>query len=180
MFDPSDRFRTDPFVRYHAAMRTSEERAARAHKPKVGQLGKGSNACETRRRSGRLWRVPIHAISQFFRVRLSTEAAEPPSAEGGVPSSSLLSWHCRRAMAELVILAHQRARHRWHEIRPDTRKAPGASGQTTTGHRRDRGTCHAFTNLSIRQIQIKIAGRASRGVVGEITKRARTTLPTAE
>ena len=30
MFDPSDRFRTDPFVRYHAAMRTSEERAARA------------------------------------------------------------------------------------------------------------------------------------------------------
>jgi DNA invertase Pin-like site-specific DNA recombinase len=36
------------------------------------------------------------------------------------------------------------------------------------------------TNLSIRQIQSKIAGRASRGVVGEITERARTTLPTAE
>jgi hypothetical protein len=30
MFDPSDRLRTDPFVRYHAAIRTSEERAARA------------------------------------------------------------------------------------------------------------------------------------------------------
>jgi len=29
------------------------------------------------------------------------------------------------------------------------------------------------TNLSIRQIQRKIAGRASRGTVGEITKRAR-------
>jgi hypothetical protein len=32
-----------------------------------------------------------------------------------------------------------------------------------------------FTDLSIRQIQSKIAGRASRGIVGEITKRARTT-----
>jgi DNA invertase Pin-like site-specific DNA recombinase len=30
------------------------------------------------------------------------------------------------------------------------------------------------TTLSIRQIQRKIAGRASRGVVGEITKRIRT------
>src|SRR3954449_12224021 len=29
------------------------------------------------------------------------------------------------------------------------------------------------TDLSIRQIQSKIAGRASRGIVGEITKRAR-------
>ena len=29
------------------------------------------------------------------------------------------------------------------------------------------------TNLSVRQIQSKIAGRASRGIVGEITKRAR-------
>ncbi len=33
------------------------------------------------------------------------------------------------------------------------------------------------TDLSIRQIQRKIAGRASRGIVGEITKRARTTPP---
>jgi hypothetical protein len=31
----------------------------------------------------------------------------------------------------------------------------------------------AFTDLSVRQIQVKIGGRASRGVVGEITKRAR-------
>ena len=31
------------------------------------------------------------------------------------------------------------------------------------------------TTLSIRQIQSKIAGRASRGIVGEITKRARST-----
>jgi DNA invertase Pin-like site-specific DNA recombinase len=30
------------------------------------------------------------------------------------------------------------------------------------------------TDLSIRQIQSKLAGRASRGIVGEITKRART------
>jgi hypothetical protein len=30
MFDPSDRFRPDPFARYHAAVRASEERAARA------------------------------------------------------------------------------------------------------------------------------------------------------
>jgi hypothetical protein len=30
MFDPSDRFRTDPFVRYHAVMRVSDERIARA------------------------------------------------------------------------------------------------------------------------------------------------------
>ena len=29
------------------------------------------------------------------------------------------------------------------------------------------------TDLSVRQIQSKIAGRASRGIVGEITKRAR-------
>jgi hypothetical protein len=33
------------------------------------------------------------------------------------------------------------------------------------------------TDLSIRQIQRKIAGRASRGLVGEITKRARNTSP---
>ncbi len=33
------------------------------------------------------------------------------------------------------------------------------------------------TDLSIRQIQSKIAGRASRGLVGEITKRARNTSP---
>lgn len=31
------------------------------------------------------------------------------------------------------------------------------------------------TNLSIRQIQIKIAGRASRGFIGEIAKRIRAT-----
>ena len=33
------------------------------------------------------------------------------------------------------------------------------------------------TSLSIRQIHGKIAGRASRGIVGEITKRARATKP---
>jgi DNA invertase Pin-like site-specific DNA recombinase len=37
----------------------------------------------------------------------------------------------------------------------------------------------ASTNLSIRQIQSKIGGRASRSIVGEITKRARTTQPSA-
>jgi DNA invertase Pin-like site-specific DNA recombinase len=35
------------------------------------------------------------------------------------------------------------------------------------------------TDLSIRKIQAKIAGRASRSMVGEITKRARFTEPTA-
>ena len=35
-------------------------------------------------------------------------------------------------------------------------------------------TLATSTDLSIRQIQRKIAGRASRGIVGEITKRART------
>jgi DNA invertase Pin-like site-specific DNA recombinase len=35
------------------------------------------------------------------------------------------------------------------------------------------------TDLSVRKIQDKIAGRASRGLVGEITKRARTRLPAA-
>jgi DNA invertase Pin-like site-specific DNA recombinase len=35
------------------------------------------------------------------------------------------------------------------------------------------------TDLSIRQIQTKIAGRASRGIVGEITKRARAAQPVA-
>jgi hypothetical protein len=30
MFEPSDRLLTDPFARYHAAVRTSETRAARA------------------------------------------------------------------------------------------------------------------------------------------------------
>jgi hypothetical protein len=33
--------------------------------------------------------------------------------------------------------------------------------------------------LSFRQIQGKIAGRASRGIVGEITKRARAATPVA-
>lgn len=35
------------------------------------------------------------------------------------------------------------------------------------------------TDLSIRQIQKKISGRASRGIVGEITKRARAARPAA-
>jgi hypothetical protein len=35
--------------------------------------------------------------------------------------------------------------------------------------------CITSTDLSIRQIQSKIPGRASRGLVGEITKRARAT-----
>jgi DNA invertase Pin-like site-specific DNA recombinase len=35
------------------------------------------------------------------------------------------------------------------------------------------------TDLSIRQIQSKIAGRASRSIVGEVTKRARTPQPAA-
>ncbi len=34
------------------------------------------------------------------------------------------------------------------------------------------------TDLSIRQIQARIAGQASRGIIGEITKRARATPPT--
>jgi len=38
-------------------------------------------------------------------------------------------------------------------------------------------TLATSTDLSIRQIQSKIAGRASRGLVGEITKRARNTSP---
>ena len=37
----------------------------------------------------------------------------------------------------------------------------------------------ANSNLSIRQIQSKIAGRASRGIVGEITKRAPAAQPVA-
>ena len=37
----------------------------------------------------------------------------------------------------------------------------------------------ASTDLSIRQIQRKIAGRASRGIVAEITKRARAIQPSA-
>ena len=37
----------------------------------------------------------------------------------------------------------------------------------------------ASTDLSIRQIQRKIAGKASRGVVGEITRRIRAALPAA-
>jgi len=35
------------------------------------------------------------------------------------------------------------------------------------------------TDLSIRAIQKKIVGRASRGIVGEITKHARATQPQA-
>jgi DNA invertase Pin-like site-specific DNA recombinase len=41
---------------------------------------------------------------------------------------------------------------------------------------REIETLATSTNLSIRQIQSKIAGRASRGLVGEITKRARDQL----
>jgi Resolvase, N terminal domain len=39
---------------------------------------------------------------------------------------------------------------------------------------REIETLATSTDLSIRQIQSKIAGRASRGIVGEITKRARS------
>ena len=37
----------------------------------------------------------------------------------------------------------------------------------------------ASTDLSIRQSQTRIAGKASRGIVGEITKRVRAGLPSA-
>jgi hypothetical protein len=37
----------------------------------------------------------------------------------------------------------------------------------------------ASTDLSIREIPRKIAGRASCGIIGEITKRARTAQPAA-
>ena len=40
-------------------------------------------------------------------------------------------------------------------------------------------TLATSTNLSIRQIQANIAGRASRTLVGEITKRARFAAPAA-
>jgi DNA invertase Pin-like site-specific DNA recombinase len=41
---------------------------------------------------------------------------------------------------------------------------------------REIKTLATSTNLSIRQIQGKLAGRASRGLIGEITKRAREQL----
>ena len=40
-------------------------------------------------------------------------------------------------------------------------------------------TLATSTDLSIRQIQIKIAGRASRGLIGEVTKRTRNTTSAA-
>jgi len=40
-------------------------------------------------------------------------------------------------------------------------------------------TLATSTDLSIRAIQKKIVGRASRGIVGEITKHARATQPQA-
>ncbi len=40
-------------------------------------------------------------------------------------------------------------------------------------------TLATSTDLSIRQIQARIAGQVSRGIVGEITKRARTSPPAA-
>ncbi len=42
---------------------------------------------------------------------------------------------------------------------------------------REIETLATSTDLSIRQIQSKIAGRASRGIVGEVTKRARAVRP---
>jgi DNA invertase Pin-like site-specific DNA recombinase len=44
---------------------------------------------------------------------------------------------------------------------------------------REIETLATSTDLSVRQIQSKIAGRASRGIVGEITKRARAAQPAA-
>ena len=54
-------------------------------------------------------------------------------------------------------------------------------GRPATSHRIDSEieALAASTDLSIRQIQGKIAGRASRGIVGEITKRARAIQPSA-
>jgi DNA invertase Pin-like site-specific DNA recombinase len=54
-------------------------------------------------------------------------------------------------------------------------------GRPATSHRivSEIEALAASTDLSIRQIQSKIAGRASRGIVGEITKRARAIQPSA-
>jgi DNA invertase Pin-like site-specific DNA recombinase len=54
-------------------------------------------------------------------------------------------------------------------------------GRPATSHRivSEIEALAASTDLSIRQIQGKIAGRASRGIVGEIAKRARAIQPSA-
>jgi hypothetical protein len=44
---------------------------------------------------------------------------------------------------------------------------------------REIETLATSTDLSIRQIQSKIASRVSRGIVGEVTKRARAARPVA-
>ena len=57
-------------------------------------------------------------------------------------------------------------------------QAPWTACYATTRRQRDQAIAKS-TDLSIRQIQKKIAGRASRSIVGEITKRARAARPPA-
>ena len=81
------------------------------------------------------------------------------------------------AMAELkssLISERVTAGMRAAEI---ARKDLGRTGDPQRVVNRDRDPRHV-NRLSIRQIQRKIAGRASRGIVGEITKRARAPQPT--
>ena len=83
------------------------------------------------------------------------------------------------AMAELEFIADQRARHRRHESRRGARKAPGPS-RHVAAHRRPRSRRSPRPPTSaFARFRRKIAGRASRGIVGEITKRARASQPPA-
>ena len=84
-----------------------------------------------------------------------------------------------RSHGRVGVVADQQARARWDESGGGAREKH--LGRPATS-RRIIGEIEALatsTHLSIRQIQGKIGGRASRGIVGEITKRVRAIQPSA-
>jgi hypothetical protein len=91
---------------------------------------------------------------------------------GLVPSAVLLP----SLAVILVISAVKVWRHRYR-ISSDPARICG--GPSSISHVSAIVELATSTDLSIRQIQAKIAGRASRTIIGEITKPARFTVPAA-
>jgi hypothetical protein len=78
-----------------------------------------------------------------------------------------------------VILVISAAKVRRHQCRISSDPAQICSGLPSISHVSAIVEFATSTDLSIRQIQAKIAGRASRTIVGEITNWARFTVPAA-
>ena len=107
-------------------------------------------------------RPPRRALCQ----RPGSDRHRQPDGPGDV--------HHHRRHGRTGVIADQRARDRRHAGCRSTRQTSRTPADLPQRVISEIEALAMSTDLSIRQIQAKIAGQASRGIVGEITKRARS------